>query len=195
MELQLRTAGRQEAHIEMESAGPILEEDLALLALPRNSKPPAILRLRDRHHALARLLAQGYSERDAAIISGYDISRVSILKNDPTFQELVSHYRERVEDKFDLFASKLATIANEAAAELIERLEDEETAGEMTVQQLAALVELGADRTGYGKQTRNESLNINANLATDLDAARKRVAERRNSVEKEAKVIDARPSD
>lgn len=188
MELQLRTTGRIESRIELESVGPIIEEDLHLLSLPRDSKPQPILRLRDRHHALARLLAQGYTERDAAIITRYDISRVSILKNDPTFQDLVDHYRERVEEKFDSFAGKLATIANEAASELIERMEDDDRLEKMTDKELMALVELGADRIGYGRQTRNESLNVNVGLAQDLDAARKRVQERK------AKVIDVGPS-
>lgn len=189
MELDIRTRGRAPAVIEVTSAGEILPEDLPLLDLPRPTATPSPLkRLRDRHHKLAQHLASGLSERDAAIIVGYDISRVSILKNDPAFKELLEFYRAREAEKFDGFAEKLATVANEAVDVLIERLEDDEEREKLPVSQLIALAEMGADRIGYGRQTRNESLNVNVGFAADLDAARKRVAERK-------KVIDARPSD
>ncbi|HEY9155571.1 MAG TPA: hypothetical protein VIM69_10590 [Opitutaceae bacterium] len=189
MDLEVRTTGRAPAVIELELAGEIREEDLRALALPRQSSAPPLKRLRDRHHRLAQLLASGETERDAAIICGYDLSRVSILKNDPAFKELLEFYRSKQMEKFDGFGNKLATIANEAADLLIEKLEDEDEAEKLTVPQLMALAELGADRIGYGKQTNSTSLNVNVGLADSLSEARKRVAERR------AKVIDARPAD
>lgn len=189
MDLDIRTRGRPAVPVSVTSVGPIVAEDLPLLSLPRPSaQPPALLRLRDRHHRLAQHLANGHSERDAAIICGYDISRVSILKNDPAFKELLEFYRERQAEKFDGFADKLSTLANEAVDELIGRLENEEEASKMTVQQLAALTELGANRIGYGPQTRSENLNVNVGLAQSLEEARKRVAERR-------KTIDVGPAD
>ena len=188
MDLEVRTTGRAPALIEVASAGELTAEDIKALALPRQSAPPPLKRLRDRHHRLAQLLASGESERDAAIICGYDLSRVSILKNDPAFKELLEFYREKQREKFDGFGDKLATIANEAADLLIDKLEDDEEAQKLSVGQLMALAELGADRIGYGKQTNSTSLNVNVGLADSLSEARKRVAERR------ARVIDAGPS-
>lgn len=42
---------------------------------------------------LARLLAQGRSDREVAHITGYSLSSLSTLKSDPTFAELVDDYR------------------------------------------------------------------------------------------------------
>lgn len=183
MDLDVRITGRAAAPIELTAAGEILAEDLPLLALPRPSAQPSTLRkLRDRHHRLAQHLASGLSERDAAIICGYDLSRVSILKNDPAFKGLLEFYRERQAEKFDGVGDKLATITNEAMDELIDRLEDDDIRGDIPLKTLMELAELGADRIGYGKQTKNESLNVNVGLADTLSEARKRVAERRMKV-------------
>lgn len=184
LDLEVRTRGRANAQITTTVVRELEAADInALATAPRGSQSVNIKRLRDRHHALARNLAQGLSERDAAIICGYDLSRVSILKSDPAFKELLEFYRDRQGEKFDDFAGKLATIAGEAANQLIEKLEDDDI--DMTPAQLMQLVELGADRTGFGKQTRSDNLNLHVGLADGLSEARKRVAERR------AKVIDA----
>src|SRR6056297_3401108 len=94
-------AGRPRKPLEAEAVRPLEQADLELAStVERNSQPPAIKRITDRHHALARLLAAGTPEGEAALILGYDNSRVSILKQSPAFQELLDLYRAEVDREF-----------------------------------------------------------------------------------------------
>lgn len=153
--------------------------DVALLAEEKGSKAPPLKRLSERHHALARCLASGMSDGDAAITCGYVLSRVSILKADPAFQELLAFYRADVNSKYLDMHGVLAGLSLDAAMELRERLELDIESGEKTISvgQLMELTKLGADRTGYGPQS--SQLNVNVDLAGRLEAARKRVEQRR----------------
>lgn len=56
-------------------------------------RPSSIKKLRDHHHLVARLVAEGRRTTDIAFETGLSISRVSILKGDPAFQQLVEVYR------------------------------------------------------------------------------------------------------
>lgn len=181
MELDVRTRGRAGAPMVLEVERELVEDDLPALALPRSSaKPSVVKRLSERHHALARCLASGASQRDAAIICGYDLSRISILLNDPSFTELLAFYRADVDRAFSDMHDQLATVGKGALGLLIDKIEDEPES--LTVPQLMELAKLGADRTGYGPQTRSENLNVNVNVANRLEEARKRLAERRAKI-------------
>lgn len=153
--------------------------DIALLQEEKGSKPPALKRLSERHHALARCLASGMEPGDAAITCGYVLSRVSILQSDPAFQELLAFYRQDVTSKYLDMHGVLAGLSLDAATELRERLEAEMQAEEKTISigQLVELTKLGADRTGFGPQS--SQVNVNVDLAGRLQAARERVAQRR----------------
>jgi hypothetical protein len=65
-------------------------EDLDKIA----EKPSSIKRIRDHHHLIARLIAQGKRTTEVAHEVGYSISRISILKGDPAFRQLIEMYRE-----------------------------------------------------------------------------------------------------
>jgi len=155
------------------------EGDVALLADERGVKAPALKRLSERHHALARCLASGMEPGDAAITCGYVTSRVSILQADPAFQELLAFYRQSVDTKYLDMHGVLAGLSLDAAMELRERLETDIEAEEkkVSVGQLIELTKLGADRTGFGPQS--SQVNVNVDLAGRLQAARERVALRR----------------
>jgi hypothetical protein len=56
-------------------------------------RPSSIKRIRDHHHHIARLIAQGKRTTEVAREVGYSISRISILKGDPAFRQLVEMYR------------------------------------------------------------------------------------------------------
>jgi hypothetical protein len=105
---------------------------------------------------------------------------VSILKADPAFQELLAFYRADVSDKYLDMHGVLAGLSLDAAMELRVRLEDDIQADEkkIPVNQLMELTKLGADRTGFGPQS--SQLNVNVDLAGRLEAARKRVASRKD---------------
>lgn len=156
------------------------DADIALLGEEKGSVAPPLKRLSERHHALARCLASGsMSDSDAAITCGYAPSRVSILKADPAFQELLAFYRQDVNGKYLDMHGVLAGLSLDAAMELRERLEADIEGDEkkITVTQLMELTKLGADRTGFGPQS--SQLNVNVDLAGRLEAARKRVEQRR----------------
>lgn len=149
----------------------LTEEDLAALQAPPAS--PAQIRLkklRDTHHALARAIASGMSESEAAAVTGYSLVRVSILKHDPAFQELIAQKRKAVDDAYASFHGRMASFATDIIDELRERFEDDPEA--MSVKTLHELLETFADRTGHGP--RSTQVNVNVSLASRLESARER---------------------
>ena len=178
MDLQLdilRTSGRAAVQLEFSEAGPLTDADLAALALPRDSKPPALVRLSQRHHALARVLASGTGPGEAAIICGYDISRVSILQSDPTFQELLKFYSAQVDAQYANLHESLSALSVDAAEELRDRLEN--NPADLSTGALIDIVKMSADRTGFGPQTKSE-VSVVVGMADRLRLARERVANR-----------------
>ena len=172
MSLGLRTVGRAKADVEVAIEGLVEDCDLDLLSGPRGADPaPQLTKLRERHHSLARHLAEGKSPGEAALLTRYTQSRVSILLGDPAFQDLVAHYRENVNAEFVDFQRKLSELAIDAAHVLQERLED--APDEITDAMLLRVVEVGADRTGHGPSAKQE-LNIRIGLADRLREARER---------------------
>ena len=118
---------------------------------------------------------------------GYDPSRVSILKSDPAFTELVAFYRKGQEEQYYGIHEKLAGVAGDALDELQERLEEKPK--DFSVGQLMDLSKMGADRTGHGPSS-STTIDVKHGLAEKLDAARKRVERLRDEpIELEAKDI------
>lgn len=156
----------------------LTDADLGLLAQPRGIGASPIKKLRDSHHALARALATGMDEGQAALITGYSTSRVSILKADPTFSELVAHYRGLAGAEFADLAARMTSVGVDALEEIRSRLE--ESPEEIPTGLLLQIVEKTADRTGFGPKS--TTVNLNVNLAARLGEARRRVAEVRDSL-------------
>jgi len=151
----------------------LTEGDLAALGEERGVQPRPLKRLAERHHSLARALADGMSPFQAALASGYSPSRVSILQQDPTFIRLIDHYREQVNTVRMGTHAALETITRTAAELLLERMED--VPDEFTNGALTELVRVGADRTGHGPSQTNVSVSVD--MASELAEARKRLAE------------------
>lgn len=158
--------------------------DLAALDEPAGTKAPALTRISERHHRLARMLAEGMSPCEAAVACGYVLSRVSVLQADPSFKELVRMYRARVEEVYIGLHEKLKDLAGCATDELLHRLE--ETPDDIDTSELVKIVALGADRTGHGPATSTQT-NVFVGFAQRLDAARARV---RGSVSEAEEIKD-----
>lgn len=173
--LGLRTTGRAKAPLSFEIDRFLTDSDLEDLQHERGTKPPQITHLRERHHALAKLIAEGKPIGEAATITRYSISRASILLGDPAFQELVEHYKGLVNDQFVDFNKKLADLAIDAATLIQERMEDEEQAAQISTGQLLSILTVGADRTGHGPSSKTE-VNVKVGLADRLAQARQRRA-------------------
>lgn len=171
------------------SFGRALDEgDLAIMASGGGavrSSPPVLQRLRARHHALAKALAQGMRPGVAAATFGYSASRVSILQGDTTFQELVAHYKAEADHDYARIQERLTGLSIEAIDELEKRLEEEPK--KVTNTQLMKLIEISADRTGHGPKA-TQDVNVNVGFADRLREARKRVQTRL-----EPQIIDVTP--
>jgi hypothetical protein len=135
-------------------------------------KPSALKRLSERHRNLARVIATGVPVWEAAAITGYTATRISMLKDDPAFSNLVKFYQESKDQIFETMYEKLAGMSSEAADILRDRMEEQPD--QLTDNTLVDLVKVGADRSGYGPQSTN--VNVNVNIADRLNAARKRLA-------------------
>jgi hypothetical protein len=175
-ELGLRIAGRAKK-LTVGEARELEEHDLLRLAEPRETTAPPIKKLRERHHALARMLASGLAPGEAGIACGYSGSRVSILQGDPAFKELVGHYRAGAAERYFDGHSVMAELHIDAVEELRERLEDD--AESFSHGQLMELAKLTADRTGFGPSVKSE-VNVKIGLADKLAAGRARVAQMRD---------------
>lgn len=167
--------GRTHKPIQITAVRELTREDLAVLRNGRST--PAIQRLRDPHHHLARLLATGLRPAEAASRTGYSLARLYVLNADPTFQDLVASYRKDVnaayiesqDDYYRLATSNMV----KAERQLAEKLEKADEEGELLpTRDLIAISRDAADRFGYGKKTTN--LNVNVDFAAKLEAAVKR---------------------
>lgn len=179
MGLDLRTTGRASKPLSAEIERELSVDDIISLQEEKGVKAPTVKQFRERHHALARLIAEGKRPGDAAVIMRYTQSRLSILLGDPAFQELISHYKELVNEQFVDFQKKLSDLAIDAASVLQERLEDKPD--EIGDAMLLRIVEVGADRTGHGPSQKSE-VNIKVGLASRLSEARQRIDQRMRDI-------------
>lgn len=144
-----------------------------------------LIRIRTRHHLLAQLLAEGRGNAEAGLLTGYSASRISILKADPAFVELIEHYRTQVEAKYVSVHERLACLGLNAIEELQERLEED--AEGFSKRELMDVAALALDRAGYGpKTTVNHSGTVgivNADLLRDIKAE---LGRRRPTIDAEA---------
>lgn len=174
----VRTSGRAGKSILAEVVRELTPADLALLETERGVKAPSVKRIRDSHHAVARCVAEGKTGLEIQLITGYSASRISILKGDPAFQELVSFYAERVSEIRDQAfvdtQAKLAAIGSDALDEIADRLNDKPESFDN--EELESLAKLALDRTGHGPQSKSTNLNVNVDYAARVSAGRQRAA-------------------
>lgn len=163
----------------------LTRDDLMVLREPGRSHNPdyaggsVIERFRDPHHRLARLIAAGLSNGEIAGRTGMSHSRISQHRNSPAFEDLIAKYRGKVDAAFEREQDEYAKLATgnmlKAESMLAEKLEEHEENGTLPpVRELIAISRDAADRFGYGKRQTN--LNVNADFASMLEAARKRSA-------------------
>ena len=135
------------------------EEDLAeiLSPTPLACGTNAVKTLRSSHHTLARLLAEGRRPGECSVITGYSLSRISILQNDPAFQELQSYYAAQLEPVYLNVHERLAQVGTDALEVIQERLDSDPDGFKNS--ELLAIVESTMDRSVApakgGPQARN----------------------------------------
>jgi len=143
-------------------------EDLGDLGAPKGSTTPPVARLRATHHLLARALASGKRPGEAAALTGYSLSRISILQNDPAFQELVAMYTEEVQAVYFQAHERLAALGLSCSEELQERLE--EAPADFSNSQLMQLMDSCLDRTIAPKKGGAPTVQVNVGTGRDLAA-------------------------
>lgn len=100
----------------------LVERDLGNPAPPRIA---SIRRIREQHHEIARLLAEGRKLFEISASTGYTSSYISALREDPAFGELLTYYRTIKRERFVVFQEKLGQLGTAAIEELMERLEND----------------------------------------------------------------------
>lgn len=154
------TKGKLLSPLELEVLGAIDMNDLvdrAAAPLP-SSAAPSLAKLRQIHHEIARLLASGLSEADVAASTGYSLSRISILKSDPSFKELLAYYSARSEEVFIDVRKRLAMLGTDAVAELQDRLDFKSDS--LTNTQLIEITKATLDRAGFNPVAKTESVSV-----------------------------------
>lgn len=193
LDMRPRLAGRATKEISIDYVRDLGEADISLLGTERGVTARPIAKLRDRHHQLARCLAQGMNGVEASAVTGYDPSRISILKSDPSFIELVTFYRENENAQLAEFQRRAAMVSITALQNLQEQVEDEENP--LTVDQNLTIVKTLADRTGHAPVQRSVQTNVNVELGQRLAQARSRLAALAAPVITEAEFTEVRGDD
>lgn len=167
-------AGRKAKPLEATFLRSISEADMIDLATNEAGiKPPTIKELRQSHHTIAQLLSKGtLSETEISSITGYSISRISILKGDPSFQEILSYYKGMEAEGYKTATADMQKRLSSLGFDSIETLHQRliETPESFDNKTLLAVVEAASDRTGHGK-TSTVNSNVNVGLAPETLAA------------------------
>jgi hypothetical protein len=153
-------------------------EDLAALQKKSASTLGHVMKLRDSHHKVARLLASGMNQSEVAAMTGYSANRMSLLANSPTMIELIAHYRNLVTESWkesqDEYYAYIFTNGLKAQRMISDQLDEADDSGATPVplNRLLAIAADSADRVGYTKKS--TTVNINVDFAAKLEAARRR---------------------
>lgn len=157
---------------------PLTAADIAAMQAHVNSgnslgvKAVDIKALRHTHHRLAQMLAVGVDETVAAKLCNYSVSRVSILKGDPAFAELLAHYSEEVKEEWADFVGTAANLSMDFLQELQRKLDEEPE--KFSPSAIMEAIKILADRTGHAPVQKTQNVNINLNMGDKLKAARER---------------------
>lgn len=182
MSLGLKIAGveMEEEPLAVLSIRPLVPADFSVLAAAAPIKPEPLLRMRARHHALAKDLANGMRPGVAAAVHGFSPSRVSILQGDPSFKELIDHYAKEKDFAFAEIAGRLTGLAVEAMTTLSERLE--ESPQLVKSGDLVKLLVATADRIGHGPSSKSD-VNVFVGFGDRLRQAQERLAAQQSFID------------
>ncbi|OYW77710.1 MAG: hypothetical protein B7Z37_03205 [Verrucomicrobia bacterium 12-59-8] len=162
------------------SAMPLTLADLEDSSAP--AKPSVVARLRDSHHGLARLIAEGRPRVEVSSISGYDPSYISRMEADPAFQELIEHYRNVAQAEYSHVHSRMADLASDTVQEIHQRLI--EKPDEFSPSQLNDIAKTMLDRVGLGPTKTINTNNLNASVTPEILARVRSAQQQRGEVQK-----------
>jgi hypothetical protein len=155
------------------------------------AKLPAFKAFRDSYHAVARLVALGLRDIDVAQQTGYGTARIRQLREDPTFQAVVTAYRNTEDEAFrsarDEHYQVLREIGTVAARKQLDQLHEAVENGDpIPHRDLTAIISNMGDRTGYGKVvTKKVQVDLADRLAQALAASQAVTASRLKVIDHE----------
>lgn len=175
--------GRQPKPLNVEFVRELSVADLQMAATVTQTAKP-LSKIKDSHHALARCLATGMKEGEASLVTGYSPSRISVLKADPQFQDLLAFYRSTATDVVADFRARMVDMGLDALTELRDRLEDHPE--DFPPGLLNEIVRTMADRVGHAPQRGPTAVTqINIGLADRMAKARERVSSQTRTINHE----------
>lgn len=130
---------------------------LARATMPADLRAP-LVKIRQPHHMLAKLVSEGKPTVEISAITGYSPSRIATFRHDPAFRELVAFYEEQAVMSHPDVVAQIRHITLTAAQEIQERLEEDPS--KFSNKELRDLMAAGLDRTGHGPQS-NVNMNVN----------------------------------
>jgi hypothetical protein len=138
-----------------------------------NSDGKVIEIYRTHHHAIAQLIAFGFTDQMIRKRTGVSYRSLVIYRNDPSFTELITHYSKRRDEQFDTNIDPYRDLSYEnmmsgeyTVQEHFERARD---TGELVPLAIANKISQDrADRLGYSKHS---VVQHNHDFASQLDKA------------------------
>lgn len=165
--------GRRPAPIAYGEPRYLTEADVAKMWEGGNTAGiPRLKALRYNHHLLAKAVASGKSLLECSRLTGLTAGRISDLKNDPAFQELVSFYAEELHEVYVDVHQRMASLGTSVLEELQERFETEPE--KFTKRELLELFTTMADRSiatakGGPKPQQAQTVTAGAGLALQIN--------------------------
>src|SRR5215472_15544802 len=100
-----------------------------------NAMPDIIDRFRFTHHTVAMMFAAGMTTQEIARRTGYTSRRLNLLWNDPTFQELIEHYKrphvKKLEQHIADHHEEMESIMAGTLRQVKEHLDESDETGEL----------------------------------------------------------------
>src|SRR5580704_3077812 len=156
---------------------------------------PVFQRYRVSHHAVAMMLAAGLEPFEIERRTGFTRRRLTILQADPTFQELITYYAKREQEKFVPLIEEVehlkahnTLVANRQIRDRLEA-DDEAEVPRIAIRELIAIG--GSTKTVEHKHSGSVDLNIAARLdrAIERSGKKPREIEHRSMEILEAQVV------
>jgi hypothetical protein len=188
LELTRSLIGRKAKDIDFAVSRELAEDDFAKLNDERGVQKPLPLakRLSQRHRALAQYISLGYTDGECAALLGYSPSRISILKSDPAFINLLAIYLSEQQGRYETVEKKAVGVLEETLDQIADQLENEP---EISMGTKLEIVKTIGDRVGFAPQQKpSGDANINITIAAQMEAGRARVERMR-----QAEPIDITP--
>lgn len=120
------------------------------------------------------------TDHEASAVTGYDPSRISILKKDPAFADLVAFYRRQENALAAEFSERASMLTLTAMGIIQDQLESEDEP--VSLSAALEVAKTFADRTGHAPVQKSVNLNVNTDFAERLKAAQGRLRAMRDDV-------------